>query len=48
MGNTLVKKVSPSPSLDNFDTQNKALYFNNNEKKTPVKYVTCLDITSEI
>ena len=47
MGNTLVKKVSPSPSLDNFDIQNKVLYINNNEKKTPVKYVTCLDITSE-
>jgi len=47
MGNTVVKKVSPSSSLDNFNIQNKEVYINNHKKNTPVKYVTCLDITSE-
>lgn len=47
MGNTVVKKVSPSSSLDNFNIQNKPTYNNIHKKNTPVKYVTCLDVTSE-
>lgn len=46
MGNTVVKKVSPSSSLDNFNIQNNVHDYNR-QKNTPVKYVTCLDVTSE-
>lgn len=46
MGNTVVKKVSPSPSLDNFYIQNNVHDYKR-QKNTPVKYVTCLDVTSE-
>ena len=46
MGNTVVKKVSPSSSLDNFYIQNNVHDYNR-QKNTPVKYVTCLDVTSE-
>jgi len=48
MGNTVVKKISPSSSHIDLHIQNNTIDTNNREKNTLVKYVTCLDKTSNI